>query len=159
MTDEDDGIPRAGRLLGIDFGTVRLGLAVTDPSQQFASPYENYTRRTQVLDAKYLQQVVREERIVGLVLGLPLHLDGRESDKSRETREFAKWLVSTVSLPLVFFDERFTSTEAARQLAQSGLSRQKRKQRLDMLAAQLLLAGYLESTRCDANRDFGSIDT
>jgi putative Holliday junction resolvase len=158
VIDGGDGIPREGRLLGIDYGSVRLGLAVSDPSQRIASPYENYTRRSPTRDAKYLVDVVREERIVGVIVGLPLHLDGQESPKSKETRQFTAWLAKQLVLPMSFFDERFTSVEAARYLSASGLSRQKRKQRLDMLAAQLLLTGYLESDRSRSERDFGGLD-
>jgi putative Holliday junction resolvase len=73
----------SGRIGGVDYGTVRIGLAVTDPDRTMASPLEIYTRRNLQLDAKYFQQLAKEERIALWVVGLPVHLDGRESQKSR----------------------------------------------------------------------------
>ena len=134
-----------GRVLAVDYGTVRLGLAVSDYERQFASPYENYTRVNLTQDARYLKRVIQEERIVQLVVGLPIHLDGRESQKSIEARQFADWLGELSSLPVDLMDERFTSYEAEQFLIGANLSRAKRKERLDKLAAQILLAAYLET--------------
>ena len=140
---ESDFPPR-GRLLGIDFGTVRLGLAVCDPERRIASPLATYTRRTTQLDAQYLQQLVADEQIVGIVLGLPIHNRGAESQKSLEARAFARWLAATLHLPIVFFDERY-STARAHELLGNELSSRQRKAKLDKLAAQVILASFLES--------------
>jgi putative holliday junction resolvase len=138
-------LPSSGRLAGIDFGTVRIGVAVTDREQRFASPLDNYTRRGDVADAAYFHRLVGEEQIVAFVIGLPVHLDGRESQKSTEARRFGGWLQEKTSLPVVFFDERFTSTEAEQLLLGAEFTKKKRKARLDKLAAQILLAAYLEA--------------
>jgi putative Holliday junction resolvase len=135
-----------GRLAGIDYGTVRIGIAVTDPEQRLASPFENYTRRGEVADAAYFKRLAADERIVRFVVGLPVHLDGRESEKSREARKFGEWLGATTGVPVVYFDERFTSTEAERYLGQAQLTKKQRKARLDKLAAQIMLTAYLESS-------------
>ncbi len=135
----------SGRIAAIDFGTVRLGIAVSDPAQTIASPYENYTRRDPEQDARYLRRIVAEEGIVRFVVGLPVHLDGHESQKSHESRRFGKWLADQTGVPVDFYDERFTSVEAEEHLLAADFSRQQRKKRRDMLAAQLLLAAYLES--------------
>src|SRR5438105_4537200 len=74
----------AGRLAGIDYGTVRIGIAITDREQRFASPLANYTRRNAALDADYFRALVAREQIAAFIVGLPLHLDGRESQKSTE---------------------------------------------------------------------------
>jgi putative holliday junction resolvase len=79
------------------------------------------------------------------VVGLPVHLSGLESRKSQEARQFGKWLGETTAVPVVFFDERFTSAEAEQHLVAADMTRKKRKQRLDKIAAQILLAAYLES--------------
>jgi len=134
-----------GRIGGIDYGTVRIGLAVSDPARTLASPMEIYARRSAALDAKYFQQLAKEERIVLWVIGLPVHLDGRESPKSQETRRFGRWLGEVTALPVEFFDERFSSVQAEEILQAAELTRKRRKQRLDMLAAQIMLAAYLES--------------
>ena len=146
----------SGRIAGIDFGTVRIGIAVSDPRQTIASPYENYTRKDPAQDARRFQRLVSEEEIVQFVVGLPIHLDGNESAKSLEARDFGKWLEQQTGIPVDYHDERFTSVEAENQLLAVDMSRAKRQQRLDMLAAQLLLAAYLESRR--DGRHPGSLD-
>lgn len=137
-------LPPRGRLAAIDYGTVRLGLAVTDPDRILASPHANYTRRGTQHDATYLRAFVQDENIVGLVVGLPIHLSGDESPKSREAREFATWLHQITGLPVCLFDERFTSVEASALLSGASLTKRRRKERLDKLAAQILLTAYLE---------------
>ena len=134
-----------GRIAGIDYGTVRIGIAITDPEQRLASPFENYTRRGSQLDARYFGELANEERISLFVVGLPVHLSGEESPKSREARRFGAWLQELTGVPVVYFDERFTSTEAEQLLATGQFTKKKRKARLDMLAAQIMLSGFLES--------------
>lgn len=141
--------PESGRLAGIDFGTVRIGVAVSDPGRRVASPYENYGRRNDESDAGYFRQLVATENIVGFVVGLPLHMSGEESQKSRQAREFGGWLSEITGCPVRFGDERYTTRDATNLLSDAGMTKKKRGQRLDMLAAQLLLEAYLESTQCD----------
>lgn len=144
-----DGLPRTGRLAGIDYGTVRIGVAVTDPDQRLASPLEIYARRGLAADAAWFQRLVAEERLVGFVVGLPVHTTGQESQKSQESRQFAKWLTELTGLPVRLFDERFTTANAEALLLDAGLTRKRRKERLDKLAAQILLMAYLDSTRTE----------
>ncbi len=144
MTKQE--IPNYGRLAGIDFGTVRIGVAVTDPNHVLASPLENYTRRGREADAQYFRRLVAEERIAAFVVGLPVHTSGEESRISKEAREFGTWLQEITNLPVAFYDERYSSAQAEAFLLEAELSKKKRKRRLDMVAAQLLLAAYLEAT-------------
>ena len=137
----------AGRLVGIDFGTVRIGLAISDLNQTLASPFEIYRPSGSVRDAKYFRKLVELERVAGFVVGLPVHLDGRDSQISVAAEEFAKWLQETTEIPVALFDERFTSAFAEEVVREAGLTRAKRKQVLDKLAAQILLTSYLESDR------------
>jgi putative Holliday junction resolvase len=134
-----------GRLAGIDYGTVRIGISVSDSRRSIASPYENYTRRGLPADAKRFKQLVQEEQIVGFVVGLPVHGSGRESQKSHEARQFGAWLAEQTGVPVEYFDERYTSLEAEQHLMAAELTKKRRKARLDMLAAQILLQAYLES--------------
>lgn len=134
-----------GRVAGIDYGTVRIGIAISDPQRTLASPYENYTRRGPEQDARRFRRLVEEERVTLLVVGLPVHCDGRESQKSREVRQFGQWLTEITGVPVEYFDERFTSVEAEQFLLDAQLTSKRRKARLDMLAAQILLSAYLES--------------
>jgi putative Holliday junction resolvase len=138
-------LPQHGRVAGIDYGTVRIGIAISDPDRTIASPMDNYTRRGRELDAKYFRRLAAEERVSLFVVGLPVHLSGEESEKSREARQFGKWIEELTQLPVVFYDERFTSSEAEQFLLEAEMTKKKRKQRLDKLAAQIMLSAYLES--------------
>lgn len=132
-----------GRVAGIDYGSRRIGVALTDPEQRIASPLQVYTRRDPKRDADYFCALVKEYEVVRFVVGLPLHTDERESRKSAEARAFGSWLQQVTGVPVVYFDERFTTLEAEQVLWDAGLTREKRRQRLDMVAAQRILADYL----------------
>jgi putative Holliday junction resolvase len=146
-----------GKLLGVDFGHVRIGLAVSDPDRKFAFPLYTYERQNPARDAEYFRAVSAEEAIGQLVVGLPLHLDGREGQKAIEARAFGAWLAQVTGLPVVFWDERFTTVEAESSLWSAGLTNKRRKDRRDRVAAQILLQSYLEAG-CPANPVLGSLD-
>lgn len=133
------------KLLGVDYGSVRVGLAITDPERKFAFPLATYHRRTRDEDAAFFRDLVEREEVGGLVVGLPLHTDGREGQKAGEARTFGRWLAELTGLPLAFFDERFTTAQAESALWSAGLTHQKRKERRDRVAAQILLQAYLEA--------------
>jgi putative pre-16S rRNA nuclease len=134
-----------GRIAGIDFGTVRIGIAVADLEVGIATPLDNYTRSSEKQDAEYFRRLTIEERLTRFVVGLPVHLDGNESQKSHEARQFGKWLTDVTGLAVDYFDERFTSSEAEEMLLNAGLTKKRRKARLDQLAAQIILTAYLQS--------------
>jgi putative Holliday junction resolvase len=142
---EGDRVPRRGRLMGLDFGTRRIGIALCDEDQRIASPLENYSRLRPEADALRLKTLAGEYRAVGLVVGLPLHMGGEEGQKAREARRFGAWAATATALPLVFWDERLTSALAEEYLRSAQLSPKKRKLRLDMVAAQIMLQSFLES--------------
>jgi putative Holliday junction resolvase len=146
-------LPTEGRLAAIDYGTVRIGIAITDRRQSLASPLENYQRRGIEADGKRFRDLVKQEDIVGFVIGLPIHLSGRDSQKSLEVRKFAVWLRDLTGIPTMFCDERYTSKEAESMLIDVDMPRKKRKQRLDKLAAQILLSGFLDSRRRGENAE------
>jgi putative Holliday junction resolvase len=135
----------ATRLLGIDFGTVRVGLAISDPDRKIASPLATLTRRTPAQDETYLRTLCARELVGGLVVGLPVHLNGTEGAKAVQARAYAAWLTQITGLSAVLFDERFTSVEAERALLGAGLTNQRRKERRDRVAAQILLQSYLDA--------------
>jgi len=135
----------SGRVIGIDYGTVRIGIAISDPDRILSSPYETYTRKNEKADADYFRRLVQEERVVQFVVGLPVHLSGDASEKSKESIAFAGWLSEQTGIPVDFVDERFTSVEAEQHLRGAKLTNKKRKDRRDKIAAQILLATYLES--------------
>jgi putative Holliday junction resolvase len=133
------------RIAGIDYGTVRIGIAMADTEVGIASPIANYTRRNESLDAEYFAEFTKQESIGQFVVGLPVHLHGGESQKSDEAREFGQWLGQVTGVPVVFFDERFTTTEADEFLSTANLTKKQRRARRDQLAAQIMLTAYLES--------------
>ncbi len=132
-------------LLGVDYGTVRIGLAITDPDAKLAFPWATYTRRSPQLDARYFRELVENETIGRIVVGLPILLDGREGPKAQEARAFGQWLNEVTALPVLFWDERFTTVEAEGHLWSAGLTHRRRKARRDRVAAQILLQSYLEA--------------
>lgn len=137
--------PSSGRVAAIDYGTVRIGVAITDPSRTIASPLENYTRRSEALDAAWIARLAEEERIAGFVVGLPVFASGEESSKSQEARAFGAWLTKVTGRPVSFYDERYSSALAEQLLGEAKLTKKKRKERLDKLAAQLILTAWLEA--------------
>ena len=139
MTKEEKG-----KLAGIDYGTVRVGVAVSDPDRIIASPYEIYVRKNERLDAQYFKALAENERIVRFVVGLPLHLDGRVSEKALEAQAFGRWLTELTGRPVDFMDERFTSVEAGHYLREAKMTLKQRKKRTDKIAAQILLTTYIE---------------
>ncbi len=140
-----DIVPEQGRLIGIDYGTKRIGVAVTDATQMIASPLETYTLRAPHLDSHYFRELVTEYRAVGFVVGLPVHMSGDEGQKAREAREFGKALKAETGLPVAYWDERFTSAIADEYMLVADFSRKRRKNMRDRLAAQILLQSFLGS--------------
>ncbi len=145
MVPEESSSAASGRVAGVDYGTVRVGVALSDAGRTIASPYENYTRRGAEQDARWFRRLVAEEGVSLFVVGLPVHLDGRESEKSAEARRFGQWLAEATGVRVEYFDERFTTAQADRLLLDAQLTSKRRKRRRDMLAAQILLSAYLES--------------
>ncbi len=139
--------PMQGRLIGIDFGTVRIGLAICDPSQKWVSPLATYHRRSERLDASYFVQLCKAEGNVGWIVGLPIHCDGKESIKSEEARAFARWLEELTHLPVRLVDERFSTALANQLLRPAELTRKQTKQRVDRVAALVILESFLEGTK------------
>jgi putative Holliday junction resolvase len=146
-----------GKIAGIDYGTVRIGIAVSDADRILASPYETYIRKSPDRDAAYFRRLVGEERITRFVLGLPLHLSGDLSEKAKEVLQFGRWLNQATGIEVDYMDERYTSVEAERLLREAGLTDKKRKERRDKLAAQILLSAYLESG-CKGTTEFLGIE-
>ncbi|MFL5341375.1 MAG: Holliday junction resolvase RuvX [Gemmataceae bacterium] len=146
-----------GRLLGVDYGQVRVGLAISDPERIIASPLLTYVRTDADRDAVFFRDLVRAEEVVALVVGLPVHLSGREGEKAIEARTFGAWLAGVTGLPLVFWDERFTTREAEGHLKSAGLSHKRRKDRRDRVAAQILLQTYIDAG-CPGEQAIGPLE-
>jgi putative Holliday junction resolvase len=138
---------KRGRVLGIDYGERRLGLAISDETRTLASGLGVYTRRSTEADLKYLQELVARERIEKIVLGLPLNMDGSQGFKAQEALAFKEQLEAQLKLPVELIDERLTTQEAERVLLEADLSRRRRKEMRDRLAAVLILQRYLDAQR------------
>jgi putative Holliday junction resolvase len=133
------------RLLGVDYGTVRVGLAVSDAERRIASPLTTYERRGRDGDERYFRKLIEEEEIGRIVVGLPVHTDGSEGQKAAEARKYGAFLAGVTGVPVTYFDERFTTVEAEGFLLAAGLTNKRRKARRDRVAAQILLQSYLDA--------------
>lgn len=134
-----------GRVAGVDYGRRRIGVAVCDAERILASPLcVRQTTGDRDADAAFFRKLAADERLVGFVVGLPVHADGTDSAMSMEVERFGAWLAATTGLPVEFQDERYSSREAAGMLAGIGLTRGRKKERADAVAAQVVLASWLE---------------
>lgn len=145
------------RILGIDPGKARHGLAISDADRRIASPLLTYTRRDQEQDGRFLKKLVEEEEVGRLVVGLPVHLSGQEGVQAGAAREFGSWLHQLTGLPVVYWDERYTTVEAESALWNAGLTHKRRKERRDQVAAQILLQTYLDAG-CPAETSIGPLE-
>jgi putative holliday junction resolvase len=135
----------SGRILALDFGKRRIGLALSDPMGVLARPLPTYNRTRVRDDIAYLARLAREEQVGLFVFGDPKYMSGDLSQQSEQVREFAARLEAATSIPIHFWDERLTSSQAHRVLDEYGLTREERKGKVDQLAATLILEGYLQS--------------
>jgi putative Holliday junction resolvase len=131
------------RILALDYGTKRIGVALSDELRWTAQPLETFERRTLNRDIEHIASLVQSHEVGRVVLGLPLQLDGREGPAIQAMREFAVRLEESLSVPLVLWDERMTTKAAEDLLIAADVSRKKRKGAVDRVAAAILLQSYL----------------
>jgi len=133
------------RILGIDYGRRRIGLALSDEGETLASPLQTHIRgRSKTRDIASLVSLIKKGQVMAIVVGLPLNMDGSRGEMAQEAAAFAAHIGQASGVPVELFDERLTSQEAERVLLEADLSRQKRKTLRDSLAAVLILQGYLD---------------
>ena len=135
------------RLLGLDVGTKTVGLALSDVTRVIATPYETLKRTKFTADAKAIAAIVTKEGVGGLVIGLPLNLDGSEGPRAQSTRAFARNLAAHVSVPVAFWDERLSTAAVERHLIEADASRKRRAEVIDRMAAAYILQGALDRLR------------
>ncbi|MFC0341485.1 Holliday junction resolvase RuvX [Paracoccus niistensis] len=140
-------LPRIGAIAGLDLGTKTIGIAVSDGLRQVASPLTVIRRQKFTLDAAELLRIASDRGLVGLVLGLPLNMDGSEGPRVQSTRAFARNLERLTPLPLAFWDERLSTVAAERALLEADASRRKRAEVIDQVAAGYILQGALDRLR------------
>ncbi len=139
-----------GRVLALDLGKRRIGLALSDELGITAQGLQTLERSNIREDLAKLAELISEKNVSLILMGNPLHMSGDESRQTQYTREFAARLEAATGLPIEFRDERLTTVEAERVLRQSGISIQKRAKAVDRLAAVILLESYLDSRRLDS---------
>ena len=133
------------RKLALDVGDVRIGLALSDITGIIASGYETYTRKGVPQDYEYIRDFRIKNSVDGVVLGLPVNMDGSEGPRVRITRQFGEELKEFIpNIPMTFLDERLTTVQAERMLIEGGVRREKRKKVIDKVAATLILQAYLD---------------
>ncbi len=142
-----DLLPTAGRLLGIDLGTKTIGLAISDGLQMTATPAETIKRKKFGVDAEQILKLIDENQIVGIVIGLPLNMDGSEGPRVQSTRAFVRNFSQKCELPVAYWDERLSTTAVTRTMVEADISRAKQAKVVDKLAASFILQGALDRRR------------
>lgn len=144
IEDLAKSLPVKARLIGVDLGAKTIGLAISDIERRLASPLKTLRRAAFARDADALTAILAEFDIAGIVLGLPLDLDGRDSRRAQSTRAFARNLAKQTRLPIVFWDERFSTAVVTRSLIANDVSRARRAEVVDKMAAAYILQGALD---------------
>jgi putative Holliday junction resolvase len=137
-------LPPRGALIGLDLGSKTIGVAASDPDRRVAAPVETIARRRFNLDARRILDLAAERRAAGLVLGLPINMDGSEGPRAQATRAFARNLARLTELPIALWDERLSTAAVERALIAADASRAKRKKVIDQHAAAFILQGALD---------------
>lgn len=137
-------LPARGALIGLDLGTKTIGVAVSDPDRRLATGVETIGRTAFTKDAARLLTLAAERKAAGLVLGLPINMDGSEGPRAQSTRAFARNLARLTELPIMFWDERLSTAAVERELIAADVSRAKRAAVIDEHAAIFILQGALD---------------
>lgn len=137
-------LPRDGAIAGLDLGAATLGVAVSDARRRVATPLETIRRTRFTDDARRLLTLAAARGLAGLVLGLPINMDGTEGPRAQSTRAFARNLERLTPLPIAFWDERLSTVAATRALLEADASRRRRAQVIDAVAAGFILQGFLD---------------
>lgn len=138
-------LPKEGAIIGLDMGKVRIGVALCDASRIIASPMQTYERRNMSQDLGHLAKFGLDNKVVAIVIGLPLQLDGSEGENCELVRHFANKLYKKTSLPILLKDERMSTAAATRALSESGMSRKKRHSLDDQMAASIILQSVIDA--------------
>jgi putative Holliday junction resolvase len=146
-------IPTSGRILGVDWGEIRIGLAISDESQTLASPLETLVRRAgKRIPMPRLLELTSLHHPVGVIVGLPLSSEGTEEESAVAAREMAATIARRTGLPLDFWDERMSTARALAAVWEQGGSTRGRKKEVDALAAAVLLQHYLDAQKNRSER-------
>jgi putative Holliday junction resolvase len=153
-----EGLRPRARLLGLDLGTKTIGLALSDVERRIATPLETVQRVKFTRDAERIQVLTRKHDVGGLVVGLPLNMDGSEGPRAQSTRSFVRNLKPLLDLPVLFWDERLSTVAVTRTLLEADASRAKRAEHVDKMAAAYILQGVLDRHKRLVEDRMGSED-
>lgn len=131
--------------MGIDFGMARIGIALSDDTKFLASPFETYKRKNEQDDLQHIINIIQEKKVDEIVCGLPYNMQGEEQEIAQKTREFISKLLNIYSIKVMFVDERLSSLMAEEMLKETERDWKKRKEKLDAVAASIILQDYLDS--------------
>ena len=134
----------SGRILGIDFGSKRIGLAMSDPFQLVASTLKTLVSKNMSEVAQNILEITRQYQIKAVVIGQPLHMSGDKGDMADKVHQFAQILDKVISIPIFYWDERWTTKSAEKLLIETGKSPSKNRKKIDQLAAAFMLQGFLD---------------
>jgi putative Holliday junction resolvase len=138
-------MPSTKRILALDPGTKRIGVAVSDEMGWIAQPLETFERRSIAADLAHIQQLVHQHEVDRVIMGMPFRLDGSVGPAAAQVEQFKAMLEGALTVPIISWDERLTSKSAEAMLIEANVSRKKRKGAVDRVAAAILLQSYLES--------------
>jgi putative Holliday junction resolvase len=145
LSDLKSALARDARLLGLDLGTKTIGLALSDVSRTIATPFDTIRRVKFTPDAQALLAIIDKQGVGGLVLGLPVEMDGGEGARCQSARGFATNLLRLRDLPIAFWDERLSTAAVTRTLLEADSSRKRRAEVVDKMAAAYILQGALDA--------------
>ena len=144
IEDFVSALQRDSRLIGLDLGTKTIGLALSDIGRGIATPMDTIRRKKFTIDAEQLLGICGKQNVGGIVLGLPLNMDGSEGPRAQATRAFARNLSRKTELPITYWDERLSTAAVTRTLLEADSSRAKRADVVDKMAAAYILQGFLD---------------
>jgi putative Holliday junction resolvase len=139
-----DALPPRGALMGLDLGTKTIGIAISDIGRSIASPLLTVARTKFKADAAALLREAETHAVAGIVIGLPLNMDGSEGPRAQATRAFVRNLATLTELPIFFWDERLSTAAVTRTLIEADASRKRRGEVVDKMAAAYILQGLLD---------------
>lgn len=139
------------RILGIDYGDSKIGLAVSDPLLITAQALGTYRIKGPLEDKSYFKNIVSEYEIAEIVLGLPLSMDGKSGPRVERTKSFGQWLNTFLKVPILYWDERLTTKQAISILNSQKIKKRAKKNLEDQIAAVIILSSYLENRRSRTN--------
>ncbi|MDP1975246.1 MAG: Holliday junction resolvase RuvX [Alphaproteobacteria bacterium] len=147
ILDFKSTLPNRGRLLGFDLGEKTLGIALSDLDRMIATPLETLIKDKFSKLLEEIQTIIQKHNIKGIVIGLPMNMNGSEGPRCESVRQFAKNIEPTIDLPLLFWDERLSTMAVSRIMIEADLTRKRQKQVVDKMAASYILQGALDALK------------